>query len=221
MVDNRPVALISGGGGGLAAALRAEFHALDWNVQAPVRKEMDVCDRKRVDSYFSGLNRIDALVCNAGIIRDGFLARMPERDWDEVMDTNLTGAFHCIQAALPIMLRQKRGHILLISSSVARRGAAGQSNYAAAKAGLVGLGKSIAREHGADNMRCNIVFPGFLETKLTAPLAETAVAGIRADHVLGRLNTVENAARFIAFLAGIDHVSGQVFNLDSRIGSWV
>jgi 3-oxoacyl-[acyl-carrier protein] reductase len=118
------------------------------------------------------------------------------------------------------MVKQKSGHIVFIGSRAARHGTRGQSAYAAAKAGLVGLAQSIAKEYGARNIRCNVVLPGFLETKMTAALSEKRREEIRVDHALGRFNTVGNAARFIAFLARLDHVSGQVFTLDSRLDRW-
>jgi 3-oxoacyl-[acyl-carrier protein] reductase len=115
------------------------------------------------------------------------------------------------------MVKQRSGHILLIGSRAAKHGTRGQSAYAAAKAGLVGLAQSIAKEYGARNIRCNVILPGFLETKFTANLPEKRREEIRAEHVLGRFNTVENSAHAIAFLARLDHVSGQVFTLDSRM----
>ncbi len=118
------------------------------------------------------------------------------------------------------MMKQRSGHILLIGSRAARCGTRGQSAYAAAKAGLAGLGQSLAKEYGPRNIRCNVVLPGFLETRMTAHLSPERRDEVRAEHALGRFNTVENAARFIAFLSRLDHVSGQVFTLDSRIDKW-
>ena len=106
---------------------------------------------------------------------------------------------------------------MLIGSRAARHGTRGQSAYAAAKAGLVGLAQSLAKEYGARNIRCNVVLPGFLETRMTAGLSARRREEAREEHALGRFNTVGNAARFIAFLARLDHVSGQVFTLDSRL----
>jgi 3-oxoacyl-[acyl-carrier protein] reductase len=118
------------------------------------------------------------------------------------------------------MVKQRGGHLLFIGSRSARHGVRGQSNYAAAKAGLVGLAQSLAQEYGARNVRSNVVLPGFLETKMTAPIRPERREEIRAEHALGRFNTVGNAARAIAFLAQLDHVSGQVFTLDSRLDRW-
>jgi len=210
--------VISGGEGDLARALRTEFSGE--KVYAPGRKEMDVCDEAQVEACLAGRDRIDVLIANAGLIRDAAVANLPTEDFDEVVKVNLRGAFLCARAALKLMLRQRSGHILLIGSRAARHGTRGQSAYAAAKAGLAGLALGLAQEYGARNIRCNVVLPGFLETRMTAGLSPRRREDIRAEHALGRFNTVENAARAIAFLARLDHVSGQVFTLDSRLDRW-
>ena len=210
--------VISGGEGDLARALRHEFSSD--TVHAPGRKEMDVRDEARVDAYFSQLERVDVLVVNAGLTRDGALASLSAGDFDEVVNANLRGAFLCARAAIKPMVKQRSGHIILIGSRAAKTGTRGQSIYAAAKAGLVGFGQSLAKEYGARNVRCNIVLPGFLETKMTAGLPDKRREEVRAEHVLDRFNTPANAARAIAFLARLDHVSGQVFTLDSRMDRW-
>jgi NAD(P)-dependent dehydrogenase (short-subunit alcohol dehydrogenase family) len=212
--------LISGGKGGLARALEKEFQAQGALVDAPGREEMDVRDEKQVQAYFSRFEQLDVLVANAGLTRDGAITGLKAEDFSEAVNTNLRGAFLCARSALKLMMAQRRGHILFIGSRAARCGTAGQSVYAAAKAGLVGLAQSIAREYGTRNIRCNVVLPGFLETPMTEGLRTERREEIRGEHALGRFNTVENAARFIAFLADLDHVSGQVFTLDSRIDRW-
>ncbi len=216
MTEDSPLhILISGGEGDLARALRKAFpHD---TVLAPGRKEMDVRDEAQVDSTISKLEWIDVLIANAGLTRDGAMANMSSSDFSEVVNANLRGAFLCVRAALKLMVKQRSGHILLIGSRAGKQGTRGQAAYAAAKAGLVGLGQSIAKEYGARNIRCNVVLPGFLETKFVAHLPEKRLEEIRAEHVLGRFNTVDNSARTIAFLARMDHVSGQVFTLDSRM----
>jgi 3-oxoacyl-[acyl-carrier protein] reductase len=186
----------------------------------PGRQSMDVRDAAQIEACFSRLERLDVLIANAGLTRDGTMTGLTGDDFSEVMDTNLRGAFLCVRAALKLMLPQKSGHIVLIGSRAARHGTRGQSLYAAAKAGLVGLAQSIAREYGPRNIRCNVVLPGFLETPMTAALSAQRREEVRQEHALGRFNTVENAARFIAFLSRLDHVSGQVFTLDSRIDRW-
>ena len=181
---------------------------------------MDVREEAQVEAYFSRLDRVDVLIANAGVTRDGVVAGLGTDDFNEVVNVNLRGAFLCARAALKLMLRQRSGHIVLIGSRAAKHGTRGQSAYAAAKAGLAGLAMSIAQEYGARNVRCNVVLPGFLETRMTAGLSPKRREEVRAEHALGRFNTVENAARFIAFLARLDHVSGQVFTLDSRLDRW-
>jgi 3-oxoacyl-[acyl-carrier protein] reductase len=212
--------LISGGEGDLARALHAEFLRGAHQVHAPGRSEMDVRDEAQVTAYFARLERLDVLVVNAGVTRDARLNGISEADFDEVIDTNLRGAFLCARAAIQLMVKQRSGHILFIGSRSARYGTRGQSNYAAAKAGLVGFAQSVAKEYGPRNIRCNVVLPGFLETKMTAGLTPERREEVREEHALGRFNTVENAARFIAFLATMDNASGQVFTLDSRIDKW-
>ena len=189
-------------------------------VRAPGRKEMDVRNEAQVEAYFAKLERLDVLIANAGLTRDGAMTALPASDFNEVVEANLRGAFLCARAALKLMLRQRSGHIVLIGSRAAKHGTRGQSAYAAAKAGLAGLAMSIAQEYGARNVRCNVVLPGFLETRMTAGLSPKRREEVRAEHALGRFNTVGNAARFIALLARLDHVSGQVFTLDSRLDRW-
>jgi 3-oxoacyl-[acyl-carrier protein] reductase len=210
--------VITGGAGGLARAMVAALS--DENIYAPARAELDVRDEAQVDAFFAKLPRVDVLIANAGLTRDGALANLSMADIDEVIATNLRGAFLCTRAAIKLMVKQRSGHILLIGSRAGKHGTRGQSAYAAAKAGLAGFGQSVAKEYGSRNVRCNIVLPGFLETKFTAQVPEKRLAEIREEHVLGRFNTAENAARAIAFLARLDHVSGQVFTLDSRMDRW-
>ena len=210
--------LISGGEGDLARALQKEFpHD---RVHAPGRKDMDVRDEAQVEAYFGRLERLDVLIANAGLTRDGAMLGLTSADFNEVVNTNLRGAFFCARAALKMMVKQRSGHVVLVGSRAARHGTRGQSAYATAKAGLVGLAQTIAKEYGARNIRCNVVLPGFLETRMTAGLSARRREQVRADHALGRFNTAGNAARTIAFLARLDHVSGQVFTLDSRLDRW-
>jgi 3-oxoacyl-[acyl-carrier protein] reductase len=210
--------VITGGAGGLARAIVAELSSE--TIYAPARAELDVRNEAQVDSFFSKLPRVDVLIVNAGLTRDGALGGLSMADIDEVIATNLRGAFLCTRAAIKLMMKQRSGHILLIGSRAGKHGTRGQSAYAAAKAGFVGFGQSVAKEYGGRNVRCNIVLPGFLETKFTAQVTEKRLAEIREEHVLGRFNTPENAAKAIAFLARLDHVSGQVFTLDSRMDRW-
>ena len=219
--DPQPVALITGGGGDLAAALRAELEAHGLIVQAPARREMDVAKAGSIAAYFKSQSRLDLLVSNAGMCVDRSVAAMTEEDFDSVLEANLSGAFRVARQAILRMARQRVGHVVFIGSYSAFRGPAGQCNYAAAKAGLIALAQSLAREYGARNIRVNCVLPGFLETRMTAPLGDGLRAQFRGAHTLGRFNTTAEAARFIRFLhLEMPHTSGQVFSLDSRPHRW-
>jgi 3-oxoacyl-[acyl-carrier protein] reductase len=217
-----PVALITGGRGALATALRAELEAQHWQVHAPGRDSLDVTDPASVRAGIDGLPRLDLLVHNAGFLRDAPLARMSEADFAAVLEVHLRGAFLCARAALRTMLRQGGGHLVLVGSFSALAGPAGQANYAAAKAGLIGLAQSLAAEYGGRGIRANVVLPGLLETPMSAPLLADPERRCRAlaAHTLGRFNTPAEAARFIAFLHSLPHTSGQVFSLDSRVQPW-
>jgi len=212
-------ALITGGEGDLARHIRAELESAGWDVLAPGRAELDVLQPK---AFFAQIDRLDLLINNAGIFRDASLLKMTEEDFDAVLDANLKGAFLCTQAALKLMSRQREGHIINIGSYSALSGPAGQANYAAAKAGLIALTQSTAKEYGLRNIRANCLLPGFLETKMTRHLLEDAEwkEQLLSQHTLGRLNTPQDAARFILMLHAMPAVSGQVFQLDSRIHRW-
>lgn len=233
----RQVILITGAAGGLGQALVEAFAAADWQVvagwhQTPISGQpanvfptpLDVTAAESVSAAFTEtlarFGRLDALINNAGIARDALVAQMSDDDWHRVLDVNLKGAFLCAQAALRPMLKQRDGHILNISSFGGRVGRAGQANYAASKAGLIGLTQALAKEAGSRNVRVNAVLPGFLRTRLVGDLSEEQLAAHAASNALGRLNEFAEVARFVTFLAGMRNVSGQVFQLDSRIGPW-
>jgi 3-oxoacyl-[acyl-carrier protein] reductase len=216
-----PVALVTGGEGDLGKAVRAELESRGLVVFAPGRTELDVSDPESVAKFVGALPRIDLLVHCAGILRDRMLSGMTEEDFDAVLEVNLKGAFRVSQAALQWMAKHRRGHIVFVGSNSARWGVAGQTNYAAAKAGLIGLAHSLAKEYGARNVRVNCVLPGLLETKMTAHLSPEVLDTVRAAHTLRRFNTCAEAAKFIGFLHGdLPHTSGQVFQLDSRVNRW-
>jgi len=164
--------------------------------------------------------RLDALVNNAGVTLDEPSWQIGHADWDRVLAANLKGAFFCAQAALPTMLRQRDGHIISLASFAARVGARGQASYAAAKAGVIGLTTSLAREVGSRNIRANAVLPGVLPTPMTQDLPADTLAAFARANTLGRLNSIAEVTRFIVFLAGLQNVSGQCFQLDSRIARW-
>jgi 3-oxoacyl-[acyl-carrier protein] reductase len=173
-----------------------------------------------IDECESTLGEIDVLVCNAGITRDGLIARLSPEAWTDVIDTNLAGPFYLCQASSRRMLRRKRGSIVLMSSVVGVHGNAGQTNYAASKAGLIGLGKSLARELGSRNIRVNVVAPGYIATELTDVLPEEAREGILGSTPLKRLGEVEDVARAVRFLASdaSSFVTGAVLGVDGGLG---
>jgi 3-oxoacyl-[acyl-carrier protein] reductase len=156
--------------------------------------------------------RLDILVNNAGITRDQLMLRMKRADWDEVIATNLTSAFTLCQAALKPMLKQRRGRIVAISSVVGQMGNAGQANYAASKAGLIGFCKSLAREVGSRHVTVNVVAPGFIETDMTRALAADTQAQWIAQVPLGRLGTPDDVASAVCFLASDEasYITGQI-----------
>ncbi len=190
-------------------------------VQAPSHHELDVTSVTSIAAAFENITRLDLLVCNAGLIIDKTMTSMSEEDFSRVLDVNLTGVFRTARAALKIMSRQRGGHIVFIGSFSAFSGPIGQASYAAAKAGLIALTLSLAREYGARNIRVNCVLPGFMETKMTAHLNDEHRARFKQSHALGRFNTPLEAACFIRFLdLEMPHTSGQIFSLDSRQHRW-
>ncbi|PAW62441.1 MAG: hypothetical protein B9S36_06165 [Verrucomicrobiia bacterium Tous-C2TDCM] len=214
---NSPVVIITGGAGCLARSLADAFRETGAEVFSPGRDDLDVRSSAEVDRYFDRFERIDLLINNAGITADRLFAKLGERDWDAVLDTNLKGAFFCSRMAAKRMIKQRDGSIIQIGSYSALQPPIGQAAYAASKAALIGLTKSLAKELGPRNIRVNCVLPGFLATRMTAELSDDARAAALARHALGRFNTVEDAASFIVTLTKMPHVSGQVFQLDSRV----
>ena len=157
-------------------------------------------------------SRIDVLVNNAGITRDGLAVRMKPADWDLVLNINLAGAFRCVQAVLPGMMRNRWGRIINIASVVGQAGAAGQANYAASKAGLIGLTKSLAQEMGSRGITVNAVAPGYIETDMTKVLPEEVKQKILAGVPLARIGKPEDVAAAVKFLASEDagYITGHV-----------
>lgn len=170
-----------------------------------------------INDTMSRWGRIDVVVNNAGITRDGLLLRTSEQDWDSVLNTNLKGAFHCIRSASKIMSKQRKGHIINISSIVGVHGREGQANYSAAKAGLIGLTKASAKELGRFNVKVNAILPGYLSTDMGGDASDAVIDRILQANALGRISNSEEVADFVCHLSRMNNVSGQVFNLDSRI----
>jgi 3-oxoacyl-[acyl-carrier protein] reductase len=166
------------------------------------------------------LGEIDALVCNAGITRDNLMARISAEDFNDVIATNLGGTFHVCQAAGRRMLRRRRGAIVTMSSIVGIHGNAGQTNYSASKAGLIGLTKSLAKEIGSRGVRVNCIAPGYIATELTDVLPESAREALLASTPLGRLGEPEDIARCVRFLVSdaAGFVTGAVLSVDGGLG---
>lgn len=235
-------ALITGAGRGIgraiALALAAEGYdiAVNYNGSRDRAKEVcrqamamgvnaiavqaDVSDAARVENMvkevMEKLGRIDVLVNNSGITRDGLIMRMKEEDFDRVIAVNLKGTFNCIKAVCPVMMKQRSGSIINMSSVVGLSGNAGQANYAASKAGVIGLTKSCARELAARNIRVNAVAPGFIVSDMTDVLSERAKENIVRSIPLKKLGEAQNVADMAVFLAGDKsrYITGQVFNVD-------
>lgn len=170
-----------------------------------------------IDETTKRWGALDVLVNNAGITKDRLMLRLSEQDWDNVLDTNLAGAFHCIRAAARIMSGRREGHIVNISSIVGARGRAGQAPYAASKAGLIGLTKAAAKELGGFNIKVNAVLPGYLPTEMGRSISDAIYERVLHENTLNRVSDPKEVAEFIHYLSRMNNVSGQIFNLDSRV----
>ena len=182
--------------------------------QCDVADDQAVADMvKAVKTQFGS---VDILVNNAGITRDGLLMRMKEADWQAVLDTNLTGVYHCTKAVSKLMMKQRQGAVINLSSVVGETGNAGQANYAAAKAGIIGFTKAVAKELASRNIRVNAVAPGYVETDMTAGLPDSAKEDMLRSIPLGRPATAGDVAQAVLFLASdqAKYITGQVLNVD-------
>ncbi|RME45250.1 MAG: 3-oxoacyl-[acyl-carrier-protein] reductase [Caldilineae bacterium] len=186
-------------------------------IQADVSQAADA--RRLVKETLNAWGRLDILVNNAGTTRDNLLLMMKEADWELVLQTNLTSAYHCCKAALRPMMKQRAGRIINITSVVGLSGQAGQANYAASKAGLIGFTKSLAKEVGSRNITVNAVAPGFVPTALTDVLPPEMVEQAIANTPLGRLGKAEEIAYAVAFLASDQaaFITGQVLSVDGGL----
>jgi 3-oxoacyl-[acyl-carrier protein] reductase len=226
--------LITGGNRGIGKAIAEAFVANGDQVAITYRSgeppegvlavKCDVTDAASVDAAFGEVEAahgpVEVLVANAGITQDTLLLRMSEEDWSRVVETNLTGSFRVAKRATKGMLRQRRGRLIFISSVVALLGSAGQANYAASKAGLVGMARSLARELGSRSITANVVAPGFVETEMTAVLPEEQKAQYKAQIPLQRYASTEEVASVVTWLAsdGAAYVTGAVIPVDGGLG---
>ena len=213
MLAARGAHVVAAARGDHAAETVAEIQAAGHSAEAA---SLDVTDTGSIDAMMSATlerhGRIDILVNNAGIARDQLMLRMKREDWDQVMATDLTSAFACVQAVLKPMLKQRAGRIVSISSVVGQTGNAGQANYAASKAGLIGFSKALARELASRNITVNVVAPGLIETDMTKAITDKAQAEWAAQIPLGRLGTTADVAAAVCFLASDEasYITGQV-----------
>lgn len=247
--EQRPVALVTGASRGIGRAIAVRFaqqgfavavnHSGEHSAQAAcdlaARLEGDFgveaaafqanvaeFDQAKdlVAAVLERFGRLDVLVNNAGVTKDGLLMRMKEQDFDSVLDVNLKGAFNCMRHAVKPMMKQRSGSIVNLSSIVGVRGNAGQVNYAASKAGIIGMTKAAAKELASRNITVNAVAPGFIQTDMTADLLEGAGKdGLTSRIGLGRVGTPEDVAEAVCFLAGptAGYITGQVLAVDGGV----
>ena len=235
------VALVTGGARGIGKSIIIEMARegcdlvvsdIDLDGAAETAKEVEAMGQKAiavrndvsssqdvenmVKSAVEAFGKIDILVNNAGITRDALLIRMSESDWDRVMDINLKGPFLCTKAVLRLMMKQRSGKIINMASVVGVSGNAGQANYAASKAGLIGFTKSIAKEAASRNIQVNVIAPGFIETEMTDHLPDTVKTWFIENSPIKRPGKPEEVARIAVFLASSDsdYITGQVIHVD-------
>ena len=240
--QSAPVAVITGGTRGIGLAIAERMAAEGYDLLLTYRGDAEAAESAKqalantgqrievvaadvssaagaagtIESATKLFGKIDVLVNNAGITRDNLIMRMSEDDWDAVLSTNLKGAFLTSKAVVRPMLRQRSGRIINITSVVGRMGNAGQANYAAAKAGLIGLTKTLAKEVGSRGITVNAVAPGFIDTRLTDVLPEDLKKALLDATPLGRFGTVDDVANAVVFLASdqASFITGQVLSVD-------
>ncbi|MBI4400342.1 MAG: SDR family oxidoreductase [Nitrospirae bacterium] len=236
-----PTVLVSGGSRGIGRAICLEFGRAGWRVGVHYRLRQedaertaasikdsggegypycaDIRDAQQVQAMVRAVvarwGRLDVMVCSAGLASSALLIRLRPEQWADTIETNLTGTFHCLKAAGAVMVAQREGSVIVVSSFAGVRGRTGQAAYAASKAGLLGLVKTAALEWGPHNVRVNAVLPGWHRTELSGSAMPDA--DVTGDHVLGRLADLSEVVRTVYHVALLKDASGQVWNLDSRI----
>jgi 3-oxoacyl-[acyl-carrier protein] reductase len=242
-----PTVLITGGTRGIGLALGKTFAQKGWTVETCFHQDevsaqqanetlktinpdfevtpCDVTQAPQVQAWLEGVlarrSSIECAIHNAGITINARLLNLEESQWDATLDVHLKAAFLLSQTLLKPMLKAGGGHLIFISSIVASTGNIGQGAYTAAKAGLVGFARSLAREYGSRDIRVNVVNPGFHKTRLAEGLSTEAEQAILSRHLLGRGTDLDEVGAFMLWLAESRNVSGQVFNLDSRLPGWL
>lgn len=236
-------AIVTGGSRGIGKAIVSHFAAAGANVLFTYARSKEAADKlseelkakygvnvlaiqadaskadaaqETIDAALSAFETIDILVNNAGITRDSLLMRMSESQWDEVMDNNLKSVFNYTKAAIKPMMKARSGSIITISSVVGVQGNAGQANYAASKAGVIGFSKSMAKELGSRNIRVNVVAPGYITTDMTDGLSDKVLDAIKAQTPLGRAGSPEEISNPVVFLASeaASYITGHVLHVD-------